>query len=512
MARLRLFLALFVVAGLAEAVLPAQLAGEYTIDPNGTGSRNYKSFAAANAALTANGINGPVRFTARFASRSESFRIDRVSGTSRTNTITLRGQTGRTKLSGPGSAIVTIVASDVILEGFEISRSGSAGDACISASGPNLEIRNCKLTATGRDRGIRGGGAGWNIHHNEFYGNGTGVSRGGYAHHNKFVCLLTAQDACLQVGQGGVAHNNLITGTHGDGHVVYLDEARGDFWHNTISVSTSGAAIEVPQYGGTPPSTSMHNNIVDVRGRGVGIRVRRTTSAFTIFQPDFNLYSIASGKIGEFNGTTYTSLGSWSAAISNNGSNPVNDRNSFTGSPHFVSATDFHLGWDSPAINRADVKVVSGNGGQPVLTDLDSLYRGDMRDIGAYELAGYKYFGAGCGGTGGTVPDLEIQGDVGPGKFTRFYLTKAKPSATPLFVVGLQQTRFNFGGSCDLLTWPLVMLQGTTTSSTGASYIQFNLPLNQAVSGLTAFTQFAVADPGAGGLGFAMTRGGSIRL
>ena len=42
---------------LVAAPLTAQLSGNFTIDPNGSGSRNYKSFGAAVLNLWINGIN-----------------------------------------------------------------------------------------------------------------------------------------------------------------------------------------------------------------------------------------------------------------------------------------------------------------------------------------------------------------------------------------------------------------------------------------------------------------------
>ena len=65
----------------------AQLSGTYTIDPAGSGARNYKTFAAATTALQA-GISGPVTFHVASTTFLESVVIDPVTGASSTNTVT----------------------------------------------------------------------------------------------------------------------------------------------------------------------------------------------------------------------------------------------------------------------------------------------------------------------------------------------------------------------------------------------------------------------------------------
>ena len=65
----------------------AQLSGNYTIDPNGSGPTNYTTFAAAAQALSA-GVSGPVVFRVASTTFNESVSLPAVTGVSSTNTVT----------------------------------------------------------------------------------------------------------------------------------------------------------------------------------------------------------------------------------------------------------------------------------------------------------------------------------------------------------------------------------------------------------------------------------------
>lgn len=67
----------------------AQLSGAYTIDPLGSGPRNFTTVGAAVTALQA-GVTGPVTFDLAPVVFAESLRLAPVSGASSTNTITFQ--------------------------------------------------------------------------------------------------------------------------------------------------------------------------------------------------------------------------------------------------------------------------------------------------------------------------------------------------------------------------------------------------------------------------------------
>lgn len=60
----------------------AQLSGNYTIDPNGSGSTNYTSFSAAITDLETIGVNGNVTFHVKEGTYTEQLNIDSIPGTS----------------------------------------------------------------------------------------------------------------------------------------------------------------------------------------------------------------------------------------------------------------------------------------------------------------------------------------------------------------------------------------------------------------------------------------------
>ena len=66
----------------------AQLSGTYTIDPNGSGTSNYASFAAATAALTTSGVSGAVTFNVKEGTYTEQVSFGSYTGASAANTIT----------------------------------------------------------------------------------------------------------------------------------------------------------------------------------------------------------------------------------------------------------------------------------------------------------------------------------------------------------------------------------------------------------------------------------------
>jgi parallel beta-helix repeat protein len=70
------------------AIAGVPLIGDYTLDPAGSGPRNFISFAAASEALTLNGISGAVRFLIADGTYEGQVNLGAVSGVSDTFTIT----------------------------------------------------------------------------------------------------------------------------------------------------------------------------------------------------------------------------------------------------------------------------------------------------------------------------------------------------------------------------------------------------------------------------------------
>jgi hypothetical protein len=110
----------FLLAGGAAA----QLSGNYTIDPQGSGSRNYTSFKAATDALKA-GVSGPVVFSVASTTFKEGVSItSAIKGASAVNTVTF---------TAPGSP-ATLVGQTIHPAGYRRVSSGSGRRSQVAGS------------------------------------------------------------------------------------------------------------------------------------------------------------------------------------------------------------------------------------------------------------------------------------------------------------------------------------------------------------------------------------------
>ncbi|MCX6350860.1 MAG: T9SS type A sorting domain-containing protein, partial [Bacteroidetes bacterium] len=81
---------LFLLLNLSIQLQAAPLSGTYTINPNGSGSRNVKTFNDAVQLLKDSGVNGAVVFNVADGKYSEQFEIIDINGASATNNITFQ--------------------------------------------------------------------------------------------------------------------------------------------------------------------------------------------------------------------------------------------------------------------------------------------------------------------------------------------------------------------------------------------------------------------------------------
>lgn len=87
--KIRVLSCLFLLSALA----PAQLSGTYTLDPQGSGTRNFTSFIQAWFELVSKGVSGPVVIEIAAGTYDSIPDLYPVPGASQTNTITLRSKT-----------------------------------------------------------------------------------------------------------------------------------------------------------------------------------------------------------------------------------------------------------------------------------------------------------------------------------------------------------------------------------------------------------------------------------
>ena len=123
--------------------LPAQLSGKYTVNVSGSGSRNYKSFAAASFDLFMKGISAAVVFDAAPGKYSEAWVMYPTLGVSSTRTVTFRSPVpGAAKFGYPRAISVGVqiypiggvVPQWIVLDGFtfESGTSSSPGRGIFS--------------------------------------------------------------------------------------------------------------------------------------------------------------------------------------------------------------------------------------------------------------------------------------------------------------------------------------------------------------------------------------------
>ncbi|MEI6507263.1 MAG: GEVED domain-containing protein, partial [Bacteroidota bacterium] len=134
------------------------MAGTYTIDPLGSGTSNYTTFALALTALQSCGVGGPVTFNVAAATFAEQVSVPNINGTNAINTITFDG--------GNGNAATRIIAFASVLANPHVVRfnacnyitfrnmtirSTGATDAWVVnfMNGTNNRVNNCVIEITG---------------------------------------------------------------------------------------------------------------------------------------------------------------------------------------------------------------------------------------------------------------------------------------------------------------------------------------------------------------------------
>jgi len=519
-------LGLLLVAGLAHA----QMSGSYTINPTGSGTRNFKTFGAATAALAQNGVNGPVTLTVVNGTFTESWSINPFQGASTTNTVTFRSATPSflklTKLKASSGDLVTINGgvTNVIFDGLTFDTvSGAAAINSLLQTTPtrvgvdDIEIKNCNFETGVAPHASFGAirtqtTKRWNIHHNVFNVRGTALYTQGALEmvlaYNKFN--NNGFPYCLSLWNSNRSRcrvfNNLFTGKVTSECIrAWPSHYQIDFWHNTFVIETSGWVVN-NRACCTVAWNTYYNNIFVVTGSGGAI----FNNGGREIEADNNLYFISSKKIGRHGATTYTTLSSWSAAIASMSKNGANDTKSIVADPKFISATDLHLQATSPALGKGKPKPGGFFPGHEVREDFDGWMRGGKKDIGAYEKTGWKSYGQGCPGTGSKVPVIGFSGNLGPGDTTGIDLSNARANSRVALTVGLSTASISLGGNCLLLNQPLILLF-MTSSATGTVSVPVAIPSTTPILGATVYLQYGVADPSAAG-GIAVTEGATIRM
>jgi PKD repeat protein len=156
------------------------LSGTYTIDPSGSGTNNFTTFAAANNSLAIYGVAGPVLFKVANGTYSEQVVVPYVSGTNANNTITFDGGDAKKTIiapvpnSGNFSAFKISNTSWVTVRNMTFAPTGSYQWGFQIASvgsgyGSNIKVIKCNILVDSSNYGstnyipvvTNDGGTGW---------------------------------------------------------------------------------------------------------------------------------------------------------------------------------------------------------------------------------------------------------------------------------------------------------------------------------------------------------------
>lgn len=134
------------------------MSGAYTINPTGTGTRNYTSFTNAVSALACGGVSGPVVFSVAGATYTEQVSVPPINGTSATNTVLFDGGLGNIAtrvITFPTTASQLAVvqfnnSNYITFRNLTIRSTGTtAGWVAHYLDGTNNRISNCRIDING---------------------------------------------------------------------------------------------------------------------------------------------------------------------------------------------------------------------------------------------------------------------------------------------------------------------------------------------------------------------------
>ena len=431
-------------------LVPA-LAGAYTI---GAG-QDFDDFPAAVAALTAQGVSGPVAFDVVPGTYTQRPVFSGpIPGASPANRVTFRSQTGNaadvaiewtTESSSVGVVHLESV-NHVTFSNLTIRQLGAAGGSAVRFAGTTVGNRVIDCVFEGNGAGTAGFhlAAGTTAESLEVRGNRvTQFETGLYAEPatlagarvlgNTFSGISGQAirfDEWTGPASGAVlVANNFLVGAGLS--VFQRDNSNGlEIVHNTIRVSGTVTALDLDESDAPIGSVRIRNNVLACAGDGLALRVETPA---VVAQSDHNdLFGMGNALVS-WGGTNHGTLASLQAASGM-------DANSVSFDPGFVSATDLHTALAGLADRGSPVASVT--------TDIDGEPRsGTAPDIGADEytttlapLAGT--FSIGGGGTHATFAEaVETLGrhgvsgpvafDVSPGSYPGQVAIGAIAGASP---------------------------------------------------------------------------------
>ena len=437
----RIALCSCLVLGLA-ALGSAQLSGNYTIDPNGSGSRNYVTFSAAVSALSA-GVAGPVVFQVTPTTYHETVTINPISGTSATSTVTFIAASLATIDAGAAANGLTIngACSYLVFENIEVT---NVTQIALNVTGPSatratfLTFKGCVFEApAGTASTVR---SAWLNYPNDCTFFQCKFLGGGWAFYTQQInrCLI---DTCEFDGKGQAAYliapfnsndadnlwmNNFFHDCGPSGHGLYFNWSQygNMFWHNTVIMNTSADAVFMGSCCAWSRCQSWRNNIIVNLGSGAAAVYGISGAVLDYNDMDYNCYfapNTTSGTIQVEQNLFRGTLAQWKTHIKANpalipaGGGTIYDDNSIETDPGLVSMTapyDIHLKGNSPCLDGGTATYIAGTWvsfppagsslPSSVALDFEGETRGAIPDIGADEVS-VQIVGSGSPTPGSTL-------------------------------------------------------------------------------------------------------------
>ncbi|MFK7741101.1 MAG: right-handed parallel beta-helix repeat-containing protein [Planctomycetota bacterium] len=508
---MKLFLHTALIAASFVPALRGQLAGTFFINPDlPLTAVTFPSFADATAALAAQGVSGPCEFlvyddagpynesnafttnNGQFGTSDAVLTMTSWTGASSTNRITFRAADGeRPVLDATGRAMGVFWggADFVTLQGLEIRGAGSDGISLYAesqhgiANDPIIDscrIHDCDGTAVC------------------IYGNSSQPANTIVSNCTMWRCQLTGQGIFVGTGRFGYICSRRSNGTRILHNTFVVD---------TLSDSSTYCAIGARCSSVTElPFDEISNNIFVKSTASTAPLFRFDTPANSNFVlpgiSDANCFFDTSGGpfafFGAGAGTTAATLADWQLQ--------GRDGASVDGDPQFRNAgnDDFHLTASSPC--RDASTLMAG-----VALDAEGQPRSAPEDIGSDEFsaADYTLVGAGCAGSNGLVPNIDLLSwpYLGNPALPIGFANAPANSIVGLFgALGLSPVPLPLGAGCDALldAASLVALAATTTGSAGSAAVSFPVPSSPTFAGFEIGYQGLVLDQGAA-LGFSVT-------
>lgn len=519
----------FVALALLVTSATAQMSGAYTVNSTGSGTRNFKNVADSIAALYTQGVSGPVSVAIASGSYTEHLSLYPIRGASATNTITFRAATKHAArfntTAGPFLQVWNTTAgtaSHFVFEGLTLYATTSSSNprqAIRFSRSSDIVMRHCVISqayvTTYQTQSIK-------VHDNLF-------EKGSYlqihaitadVHHNEFQMGSRSPMilSWYQMGPKRIRiYNNLIWGQCGQSDILSVG-AGIDFIHNTLVQQDSGRTYAAQKLIQIRTSfllgPRIENNVL-INANGGYLMVADSSENLGKHYCNFegNAYWApkTTNKFRHGNSQDSTSVAAWRSATGQ-------DSKSLEGDPKLENIVTGKL-IPQPGSLATGKAIATPS---YVTDDFAGKKRANPATIGAYEgqqQTRFEPFGKGCAGSFGHVPAIGYSGSLRMGS-SNFAVTLSNAlggtGVRAFFAAGVTKTKIPFGGACNLLLSPAVVLPvpvgGSSGPGNGTASVRLVLPNDPKLRGAFVHLQWGVADPAAAGLGVAFSGGATLTL